>query len=137
LRRNPMDACFSSYKQLFADAYQHSYNQEEMARHHARYFRLMETWRERFGERYFEVAYEDVAGNLEPNARALIDFLGLPWEDACLEFHKQKTAVATASAVQVRQPAHTRSVGRWRRYEQQLQPTRRVLEAEGVPLELD
>lgn len=136
LRRNPMDACFSSFKQLFADAYLHSYDQAEMARHHARYFRLMETWRERFGDRYFEVAYEDVAGNLEPNARALIDFLGLPWEDACLEFHKQKSAVTTASSVQVRQPAHTRSVGRWRRYEEQLAPTRRVLEELGIPLEL-
>lgn len=136
LRRNPMDACFSSFKQLFADAYLHSYDQGEMGRHHARYFRLMETWRERFGERYFEVAYEDVAGNLEPNARALIDFLGLPWEDACLEFHKQKSAVTTASSVQVRQPAHTRSVGRWRRYEEQLAPTRRALEELGIPLEL-
>ena len=136
LRRNPMDACFSSFKQLFADAYLHSYDLEEMARHHARYYRLMETWRERFGDRFFEVAYEDVAGDLEPNARALIDFLGLPWEDACLEFHKQKSAVTTASSVQVRQPAHTRSVGRWRRYENQLEPTRRVLQALGIPLEL-
>jgi len=135
LRRNPMDACFSSFKQLFADAYPHSYDQEEMARHHARYYRLMETWRERFGDRFFDIAYEDVARDLEPNARALIDFLGLPFEDACLEFHKQKTAVTTASAVQVRQPAHTKSVGRWRRYEHQLEPTRRTLEALGVPLE--
>ena len=136
LRRNPMDACFSSYKQLFADAYQHSYNQEEMARHQARYYRLMETWRERFGDRFFDIAYEDVASDLEPNARALIDYLELPWDDACLEFHKQKTAVATASAVQVRQPAHTKSIGRWRRYEQQLAPTRRVLEELGISLEL-
>jgi len=137
LRRNPMDACFSSFKQLFADAYLHSYDLEEMARHHARYYRLMETWRRRFGDRYHEVAYEHVAADLEPNARKLIDFLGLPWEDACLEFHKQKAAVTTASSVQVRQPAHTRSIGRWRRYEKQLEPARRVLEAEGIPLELD
>jgi tetratricopeptide (TPR) repeat protein len=135
LRRNPMDACFSSFKQLFADAYAHSYNQEEMARHHARYFRLMETWRERFGDRFFDIAYEDVARDVEPNARALIDYLELPWTDACLEFHKQKTAVATASAVQVRQPAHTKSIGRWRRYERQLEPTRRTLESLGIPLE--
>ena len=135
LRRNPMDACFSSFKQLFADAYPHSYNQEEMARHHARYYRLMETWRERFGDRFLDVAYEDVARDLEPNARALIEFLGLPWEDACLDFHKQKTAVTTASAVQVRQPVHTKSIGRWRRYEQQLEPTRRTLESLGIPLE--
>jgi tetratricopeptide (TPR) repeat protein len=135
LRRNPMDACFSSFKQLFADAYAHSYDQEEMARHHARYFRLMETWRERFGERFFDIAYEDVARDVEPNARALIDYLGLPWNDACLEFHKQKTAVATASAVQVRKPDHTKSIGRWRRYERQLEPMRRTLESLGIPLE--
>jgi LPS sulfotransferase NodH len=134
LQRNPMDACFSSFKQLFADAYQHSYDLEEMARHHARYYRLMETWRERFGDRFFDIAYEDVARDLEPNARALIDFLELPWNDACLEFHKQKSAVATASAVQVRQPAHTKSIGRWRRYENQLEPMRRQLEALGIPI---
>ncbi len=133
LRRNPMDACFASFKQLFADAYLHSYQQEEMARHHARYFQLMATWRERFGDRFFDISYEDTASNLEPNARALIDFLGLPWEEACLNFHEQKAAVTTASAVQVRQPAHTRSVGRWRRYESQLEPMRQTLIDEGIP----
>lgn len=136
LRRGPMDACFASFKQLFADAYPHSYEQGEMARHHARYFRLMETWRERFGDRFLDISYEHTAADLEPNARALIDFLGLPWEDACLEFHRQSGAVTTASSVQVRQPAHTRSVGRWRRYESQLAPMREALTREGVPLEL-
>jgi tetratricopeptide (TPR) repeat protein len=135
LRRHPMDACFSSFKQLFADAYQHSYDQEEMARHHARYFRLMETWRERFGDRFLDIAYEDVARDLEPNARALLEYLELPWNDDCLNFHEQKTAVATASAVQVRKPAHTKSIGRWRRYESQLEPMRRTLESLGIPLE--
>jgi len=120
LQRNPMDACFSSFKQLFADAYPHSYDQAEMARHHARYLHLMEVWRERFPGRFFDIRYERIASNLEPNARELIDYLELPWEDACLEFYKQETAVTTASTVQVRQPAHTRSIGRWRRYENQL-----------------
>jgi hypothetical protein len=136
LRRDPMDACFASYKQLFADAYPHSYDQREMARHHARYFKLMETWRQRFGDRFLDISYEDTTANLEANARALIDFLELPWEDACLNFHKQDTAVTTASAVQVRQPAHTRSVGRWRRYEAQLAPMREELREAGVPEEL-
>jgi len=137
VRRSPMDACFSSFKQLFADAYRHSYDQEEMARHHARYLQLMQTWRERFGDRFFDIAYEDVARDIEPNARALIEFLELPWNDACLEFHKQKTSVATASAVQVRQPAHTKSIGRWRRYEAQLEPMQRTLESNNIPLELE
>lgn len=132
LRRNPMDACFASYKQLFADAYPHSYNQEEMARHHARYYHLMSAWRERFGDRLHEVAYEDIARDTEPHAHALIDYLELPWQDACLSFHKQDGAVTTASAVQVREPAHTRSIGRWRRYERQLEPMRVALEKQGI-----
>jgi len=134
LTRNPMDACFSSFKQLFADAYPHSYDQVEMARHHARYYHLMALWRERFGGRFFDIAYEDTARDLEPNARALIEFLELPWEDACLEFHKQDAAVTTASAVQVREPAHTRSIGRWRRYENQLGLMRKTLQEQGVPI---
>ena len=134
LTRNPMDACFASFKQLFADAYPHSYDQAEMARHHARYYHLMALWRERFGGRFFDIAYEDTARDLEPNARALIEFLELPWEDACLHFHKQDTAVTTASAVQVREPAHTRSVGRWLRYENQLAVMRKTLEEQGVPI---
>jgi tetratricopeptide (TPR) repeat protein len=132
LTRNPMDACFASFKQLFADAYPHSYDQAEMARHHARYSHLMALWRERFAGRFFDIAYEDTARDLEPNARALIDFLELPWEDACLHFHEQDTAVTTASAVQVRQPAHTRSIGRWLRYKSQLGVMRKTLKEQGV-----
>lgn len=134
LRRNPMDACFSSFKQLFAEAYFHSYDQAEMARHHARYYRLMERWREHFPGRFFDISYEETARNLEPNARALIEYLELPWEEACLHFHKQDSAVTTASAVQVRQPVHTKSIGRWRRYETQLDVMRETLVGEKVPL---
>ena len=132
LVRDPMDACFASYKQLFADAYLHSYDQQEMARHHARYHRLMQVWRERFPGQIFDISYEATAGDLEPNARALIEHLELPWEDACLRFHEQDSAVTTASAVQVREPAHTRSIGRWRRYEQQLQPMLDTLREAGI-----
>ena len=134
LTRNPMDACFASFKQLFADAYPHSYEQAEMARHHARYYHLMSVWRERFGDRFFDIAYEETARDVEPNARALIEFLELDWEDACLEFHKQDSAVTTASAVQVRQPAHTRSIGRWRRYEKSLDVMRDTLLQADLPL---
>ena len=135
LTRDPMDACFASFKQLFADAYLHSYDQAEMARHHARYYHLMALWRDRFGDRFFDLSYEDTARDLDPNARALIEFLELPWENACLEFHKQDAAVTTASAVQVRQPVHTRSIGRWRRYKLQLGTMRRTLEEAGVPVD--
>ena len=132
LTRNAMDSCFASFKQLFADAYLHSYDLEEMARHHCRYRHLMDVWRERFGDRFLDIAYEDTVTDLEPQARRLIDYLGLPWEDACLRFHEQSEAVATASAVQVREPVHTRSLGRWRRYEKQLAPMLAVLEKHAI-----
>ncbi len=132
LTRDPMDACFSSFKQLFAEAYLHSYDQAEMARHYARYFRLMNAWREALPGRFLEVSYEETVRDLETNARRLIEFLGVPWQDACLNFHEQTTPVSTASAVQVREKAHTRSVGRWRRYGARLDPMRNELEQAGV-----
>ncbi len=132
LTRNPMDACFASFKQLFADAYLHSYDQKEMARHHVRYRKLMQTWRERFPGRFFDVSYEETVANLEVSARALIEYLELPWEDDCLHFHEQDTAVSTASAVQVREPVHTRSIGRWKKYASHLQPMIESLEQQGV-----
>jgi len=132
LVRDPIDSCFSSYKQLFADAYFHSYDQTEMARHYVRYHRLMETWRRLLPDRIIDVGYEETVADVEATARRLIDALGLPWEDACLDFHRQERAVATASAVQVREPAHTRSVGRWRRYQAALGPTVEVLRRAGL-----
>jgi Tfp pilus assembly protein PilF len=135
LVRDPMDACFASFKQLFADAYLHSYQQGEMARHHARYRKLMDVWRERFPGRFFDISYEDTAAQLEPNARKLMTYLALDWEDTCLDFHKQDAAVSTASAVQVREPAHTRSIGRWRKYESGLQEMRSELNKAGIETE--
>lgn len=120
ITRDPMDSCFSSYKQLFAEAYYHSYDQGEMARHHMRYRNLMEHYRKVLGDKMIDVAYEDVVADMEGQSRRLINYLELDWQDASLEFHKQKTAVTTASAAQVREKAHSRSVGRWRQYENEL-----------------
>ncbi len=132
LVRDPLDACFASYKQLFADAYPHSYEQGEMARHFVRYHELMAIWRSRFPGRFLDLNYEALTASFEPNARSLIDYLQLPWQDACLNFHAQGGAVTTASAVQVREPVHRGSVGRWRRYQTQLEPMRKILHQAGV-----
>ena len=131
LTRDPMDACFSSYKQLFADAYFHSYDQEEMARHFCRYALLMDRWRALLPGAILDVPYERLVRNLESEARRIFEFLELPFEDRCLDFPALDQPVATASAAQVREPAHARSVGRWRRYGAALDPMRRVLEAAG------
>ena len=125
--RNPIDSCFANYKQLFADAYFHTYDQREMARHYVRYRRLMRHWAAVLPGRFLDVAYEDVTSELEREARRIVEYLGLPWEDACLTFHRNSAAVSTASAIQVREPVYRRSVDRWRRYKSQLQPTIEVL----------
>jgi tetratricopeptide (TPR) repeat protein len=132
LVRDPIDSCVSSYKQLFAEAYYHSYDLEEMARHHVRYRKLMENWRQVLRNRMLDVVYEDTVQNLEENAKNIIDFIGLEWQDACLDFHKQEGAVTTASAVQVREKAHNRSVGRWQKFEGFLDPVKRILNEEGL-----
>lgn len=125
--RDPMDSCFASYKQFFAEAYFHSYDQGEMARHHLRYRQLMDHYRAVLGDRMIEVAYEDVVDDMEGQARRLVKFLHLDWQDASLEFHKQKSAVTTASAAQVREKTHSRSVGRWRQFEDELTIMQKIL----------
>jgi len=125
--RDPLDSCFATYKQLFADAYPHSYEQREMARHYVRYRRLMDHWRATLPGRIFDVAYEDVVADVEAAARRLIDHLGLPWEDACVDFRRNAAPATTASAVQVREAPYRSSIGRWQRYAKQLAPMIDVL----------
>lgn len=130
--RDPLDSCFSSFKQLFAEAYYHSYDLQEMARHHVRYRQLMARWQSLMGDRMLEVSYEKIVENTDINARKIIKYLDLQWQDACLDFHQQETSVTTASAAQVREKAHTRSVGLWRRFEMQLEPARSILVAANI-----
>lgn len=125
--RDPMDSCFSSFKQLFADAYYHSYDLEEMARHHVRYRRLMAAWHERLGDRMLTVSYEKTVKETELSARNIMNCLSLRWQDSILNFFEQEASVTTASAAQVREKAHTRSVGLWQRYAKQLEPARKIL----------
>ena len=132
LVRGALDSCVASYKQLFAEAYYHSYDQLELAEHHVRYRRLMAHWRDLLGDRMLDVDYENTVENFEPNARKIIDFLGLEWQDAVREFHNQKAAVTTASAAQVREKAHGRSVGRWRKYDEYLGPMKTTLSDAGL-----
>lgn len=132
LTRDPLDACFASFKQLFAEAYPHSYDQSEMARHYCRYARLMGLWREVAPNAFIDVSYESLVVDLDGEARRMFEYLELPFEAQCLRFHELEAPVATASAVQVREAAHARSVGRARRYGERLEPMRQILVAEGL-----
>jgi Tfp pilus assembly protein PilF len=130
--RGPVDTCFAVFKQLFEEVYQHSYDQCEMAEHYVMYRNLMDHWHNIMPGKIFDVAYENVVADNEGQARSLIQFLGLDWEDACIDFEKNNTAVVTASAAQVREKAHNRSVGRWKNYEKQLSPTMDILKSAGI-----
>jgi len=132
MQRSPMDACFSMYKQVFTWAYKFSYSLESLGKYYAAYDRLCQHWRELLGDRLIEVQYEELVVDQEVQTRRVLDALGLDFEEACLNFEKNVAPSATASSVQVRQKMHTGSVGRWRRYERQLQPLREQLESAGI-----
>ena len=135
LTRHPMDACFAMYKQVFTWAYKFSYDLASLGRYYVAHDRLARHWRTLLGERLVEVQYESLVSDPEAGTRRLLAQLGLEFEPACLEFDRNSAASATASSVQVREKAHTRSVQRWRHFERQLQPLREVLESAGVALD--
>ncbi|PPJ42511.1 MULTISPECIES: tetratricopeptide repeat-containing sulfotransferase family protein [unclassified Pseudoxanthomonas] len=130
--RDPMEVCFSNLKELFVDAYPHTYHQEEMAAHFIRYRRLMQHWHVRHPGRILDIAYEDLVRAPEPTAHRVLDFCGLAWTPEVLADAPRASAVATASAAQVREPIHTRYMGQWRRYAHHLQPLQAALADAGV-----
>ncbi len=122
-RRNPMDTCLSCYKQLFARGHYWSYNLKEMANYYKHYENMMAHWRKVLPkERFLEIDYEETVQNLERQARKLIDYAGLDWNEACLTPHKTKRSILTASKGQVRKPVYTSSIDAWKRYKKQLEP---------------
>jgi tetratricopeptide (TPR) repeat protein len=121
-RRDPVDTCLSCYKQLFARGQYWSYDLEELADQQNLYEELMAHWRSVLPGRFMEIDYEDTVNNFEAQARALIDFVGLPWHEACLKPHEHKRTVLTASKMQVIKPVYTTSVKSWKKYEDELQP---------------
>jgi hypothetical protein len=123
-RRDPLDVAFSCFSRLFAGVLQnHTYDLAEFGRYYRAYEMLMQHWRNVLPEGVMiEVQYEDVVGDLEAQARHIVTHCGLEWDNACLAFDKTKRPVRTASAIQVRQPIYDTSIGRWREYEDLLQP---------------
>lgn len=134
VRRSPLDVCYAMYKTLFRMAYPFSYDFSDLASYYSAYSALMQHWRETLGARLVEVDYEVLVADQERTTRRLLEACDLPWEDACLEFHRNESPSLTASAAQVRQPLYDTSVGSWRRYERELQPLIDALRAHGVPL---
>ncbi len=127
--RDPVDNCLSSYSKLFGMGHQFSYDLAELGRYYRGYSEMMAHWRSVLPPgAMLDVPYEAVVDDLEGQARRLIEYCGLPWDDRCLSFHKTSATVSrTASAAQVRQPLFRTSVQRWRKYEAGLGPLLREL----------
>lgn len=123
VNRNPVDTCLSCFTRLFNRKQEHTYDLAELGRYYADYARLMDHWRKVLpAGAFLDINYEDIVADQEGQARRMLDYCGLPWNPACLEFHKTKRQVRTASVTQVRQPIYTTSVERWRKYEKFLGP---------------
>ncbi|MGY8863047.1 MAG: sulfotransferase family protein, partial [Pseudomonadales bacterium] len=123
-KRNPVANCLSLYKAYFGGKSSHpyAYNLKDLAHYHNLYEDLMAHWRKVLPGRFYEVSYEQLTSNQEQESRNLIEYCGLEWQDACLDFYKTDRKVKTASAFQVRQPMHNQSVDLWKRYGDALQP---------------
>jgi len=134
LTRNPMDSCFAIYKTLFRLGYPYSYRLEDLADYYLAYDKLMAHWHTMMPGRILDVSYESLVTDTEWHVRTMLDHCGLPFEEACLSFHKNTSASATASAAQVRQPIYASSIGRWKDHAEGLAPLKARLEAEGVVL---
>jgi tetratricopeptide (TPR) repeat protein len=126
-RRHPMDCCFSTFKQHFAEGQTFSYDLGDLGRYYRCYLSLMDHWDTVLPGKVLHVQYEDMVRDPEANIRRLLEFCRLPFEAACLSFHETRRAVRTASAEQVRQPIYTSGVGHWRHFERELEPLRQAL----------
>ena len=127
-RRHPLDSCLGSYKQLFAQGQPFSYDLVELGEYYLEYDRLMKHWHDVLPGNVLDIHYERVVADLEGQVKRILDYCGLPWEDACLRFHETERAVKSASSEQVRQPIYSSSVNTWRHYERHLASLIEVLE---------
>lgn len=133
VRRNPLDTCLANFRQLFAlglSYYDYACDLLDTGRYYLAFDRLIAHWRCVLPGRIHELAYEQLVADQRAETARLLEHCGLAWEDGCLAFERNPAAVATASAVQVREPLHARAVGRWREYEHELQPLIRLLAEE-------
>jgi hypothetical protein len=126
-RREPMACCFGNLKQLFAHGQEFTYSVEDIARYYRTYLELMQHWDRVLPGRVLRVQHEDLVSDLEGNVRRLLAHCGLPFEPACVEFHKTERSIRTASSEQVRQPIYREGLEQWRHYEPWLAPLRAAL----------
>lgn len=127
VRRHPMDACFSTFKQYFAEGQTFSYDLVDLARYYRAYLALMDHWDRVLPGRVMHLQYEQLIAEPQSTVQRLLEYCELPFEAATLQFHANRRPVRTASAEQVRQPLYTSGVGYWKRFAPQLRPLQESL----------
>jgi tetratricopeptide (TPR) repeat protein len=126
-RRNPLDCCFSNFKQLFASGQEFTYSLEDIGRYFLTYEELMAHWNAVLPGKVLRLQYESVVDDLEAGVRRILDFCELDFEPGCVEFYKTQRAVNTASSEQVRQPINRKGIDHWRHFEPWLGPLKEAL----------
>ncbi|MCB2102141.1 MAG: sulfotransferase, partial [Rhodobacterales bacterium] len=129
-RRDPLDTCLSCFFQRFTAVLPYSRDLNHLGHYYRQYRRLMDHWEAVHPNPMMAVDYVDMVRDHEGTTRRILDFLGLDWDPACLDFHATKRPVRTASNWQVRQPIYDRSVARWQHYAAHIGPLREAL---GLP----
>jgi tetratricopeptide (TPR) repeat protein len=130
--RDPVDTCLSCYRLPFASV-DYAFDLDELGRYYRAYEGLMEHWRAVLPNRTLEVSYEELVADVGRQARRIVGYCGLEWDDACLAFHTTERTVRTASFAQVRMPIYQHSVERWKRYRAHLGPLLNALELDAGP----
>jgi len=125
--RNPMDNCFSIFKKNFAGAGGFAYDITEIGQYYNLYSDLMAHWDKVLPGFMYTLRYEEMVSDQQNQTKNLLDFCGLPWDEACLNFHKKERKITTASFTQVRQPIYKDSVELWKRYEKRLEPLKKAI----------
>lgn len=130
--RDPMDTCFSCYCQNFVGNLPYANNLSHLGKYYNLYKKLMQHWKEVLKLPIMEVQYEELVRNPEKLTREMLEFCGLDWDERCLRFYESERIVKTSSYDQVRQPIYEKSIGRWKSYENYLEPLKEALNAQGV-----
>ncbi len=126
-RRDPMDCCYSCYKQLFAEGQDFTYDQEAVGLYYRDYQKIMEHWDDVLPGFVLRVTHEDVLDDLEGQVKRILAFCRLDFESVCLTYYNNKRAIQTPSAAQVRKPINKDGVGRWKAVETMLEPMKQAL----------
>ena len=126
-RRHPMACCFSGFKQNFATGQEFTYGLPEIGRYYRDYVNLMDHWDAVLPGQILRVQYEDVVADLETQVRRMLDYLSVPFEQACLEYHQTERSVRTPSSEQVRKPIFKSGLEQWKNFEPWLDPLKEAL----------